>query len=434
MLNKTVKQFTSQLTASICLLAGLFLHVPFAQSEFQELDRVVAIVEDDIILASELINEVKTIKDNFRKQGRSLPDDDTLFEDILEREIILSLQLQRAQRMGIRISDQELNNALNSIAAQNNLSLANFKLAIEQQGDSYSKIREQIRQDLLIQSVQRRNVLRTIYISESEINNFLASEKGQKMSQPELNVNHILLPVSDTATTAQKTAALDAIEQLRNRAITAGNFSAIQSIISQLGAQMSPLGWRRADEMPSLFSDTLKTMKVDEISQAIQSDSGYHLIHLQASRGGTQQITTETEVRHILIKPNVIRDLAKSKAFAEEILAELKAGGDFTELARKHSDDPGSALLGGKLGWTVPGRMVPEFDAMMAATEVGKLSEPFETNFGWHILQVQDRREKDLSPERAAQLARMTLAEDKFDDALNNWLQELRDNAYVEIK
>ena len=406
-----------------------------SRAEYQLLDRIVAIAEDDIVLASQLRDDLAMYKKQITARGGNLPPDNILFEQVLERAILESLQLQRAARIGMRISDQDLNETMTQMAARNGLSLPQFKNSIEQQGDSYLEIRENIRRDLLIREVQRRSVIRSINVSESEIDNFLLSEQGQLLLSPEFDVDHVLLPVANDDTEEARAHAKQKILQLRELALNENRgFDAIQNQIAAQFAQRSPLGWRRGDDMPTIFSGVIDNMNVGDISQPIASDSGYHLILINAKRGGVAGNVTETKVRHILIAPNEIRTLSEAKTLAYEVKQMLNDGGDFVQLARKYSDDPGSALAGGDLGWTEPGALVPAFEDTMNATEVNAVSDAFASQFGWHILKVDDRREKDLSRERAEQRARMAIVETKFDDELNNWLQELRDDAYIDIK
>ncbi len=254
------------------------------------------------------------------------------------------------------------------------------------------------------------------------------------MLSPEYNIDHILLPISTGATEAAKSQAKETIHKLRQQAITSGGFSSIQKEIQQSSAEQSPLGWRRANDMPSLFTGMVETMSTGDISEPVLSSSGYHIIQVKKKRGGVDVTVTETHVRHILISPNEIRTMEQSKQIAIGIKSTLDNGGDFIALARKYSDDNGSALSGGDLGWTEPGLLVPEFQKAMDNTAVASISEPVRSQFGWHILEVLGRREKDLSTERAEQQARMAIAETKYDDELNIWLQELRDNAFIEIK
>jgi len=422
------------LVMSAALTSTLTALIPTANAEYQLIDRVVAIVEDDIVLASDIRDQIAAIKQRITASGGQMPADDILFEQVLERSIIDNLQMQRAAQLGLRVSDQKLNDAMTNIASRNQLSLADFKVSVESQGESYLAIREKIRKDLLLNEVQRRSVIRNISISESEIENFLQSEQGQLLLSPEFNIDHILLPIPVDAGEQTKALAKEKAIQLQQLALNNNGFETLQNQIAVHNAERSPLGWRRAENMPSLFKGVIDNMATGDVSEPILSDSGYHVIHITDKRGGVEGKTTETNVRHILIAPNEIRTMEEAQTLANEVREQLEQGEDFTQLARKYSDDPGSALSGGDLGWTEPGVLVPIFEETMNNAEIGVSSQVFQSQFGWHILEVSERREKDLSEERAAQQARMAIAETKYDDELNNWLQELRDNAFVDIK
>ena len=422
------------LVMSAALTSTLTTFSSTANAEYQLIDRVVAIVENDIVLASDIRDEIVAIKQRITATGGKMPTDDLLFEQVLERSILENLQLQRAAEIGMRVSDQQLNTAMANIAERNKLSLADFKTSVEAQGESYLTIREKVRKDLLLNEVQRRSVIRNISISESEVENFLKSEQGQLLLLPEFNIDHILLPIPVDAGEQTKALAKEKALQLQQLALNNSGFETLQNQIAVHNAERSPLGWRRAENMPSLFKGVIDNMNIGDVSEPILSDSGYHVIHITDKRGGVEGKTTETNVRHILIAPNEIRTMDEAQILANEVREKLAQGEDFIQLARKYSDDPGSALSGGDLGWTEPGVLVPIFEETMNNAEIGVSSQPFQSQFGWHILQVSERREKDLSQERAAQQARMAIAETKYNDELNNWLQELRDNAFVDIK
>ena len=422
------------LVMSAALTSTLTILSSTANAEYQLIDRVVAIVENDIVLASDIRDEIVAIKQRITATGGKMPSDDLLFEQVLERSILENLQLQRAAEIGLRVSDQQLNTAMANIAERNKLSLADFKTSVEAQGESYLTIREKVRKDLLLNEVQRRSVIRNINISESEVENFLKSEQGQLLLLPEFNIDHILLPIPVDAGEQTKALAKEKALQLQQLALNNSGFETLQNQIAVHNAERSPLGWRRAENMPSLFKGVIDNMNIGDVSEPILSDSGYHVIHITDKRGGVEGKTTETNVRHILIAPNEIRTIDEAQILANEVREKLAQGEGFIQLARKYSDDPGSALSGGDLGWTEPGVLVPIFEETMNNVEIGVSSQPFQSQFGWHILQVSERREKDLSQDRAAQQARMAIAETKYDDELNNWLQELRDNAFVDIK
>ncbi len=426
-----LKQFVAACAQTVIFFAAMS---GVAVAEYQLLDRVVAIVEDDIILQSELDQQMAMVAGNIKQRGKRLPPVDILYQQVLERQVLESLQLQRAKRIGMRISDQELNDAVIRVAASNNLSLTEFREAIEREGEAYLDVRERVRREMLIQEVQRRSVLRSISVSPSEIDNFLRSEQGQLLLRGEVNIEHLLLPLDASASEQDWQDARNTLNTLRKRAIENDSFAAIETAVEAASASLSSLGWRRLDQVPSLFAERVATMSIGDISDVVRSDSGLHLIRIAAKRGGVDGIVTETHVRHILISPNEIRTDEEAKVLIDSVAAELRAGKSFDALAKQYSEDPGSALIGGDLGWTTPGKLVGEFQQAMDATAVGDISQPFHSDFGWHILEVLERRDKDLSEERSRNLASNVIAEGKYDDELNNWLQDLRDNAFIEIK
>lgn len=420
------------LIPAIIILSSLLPTVSYA--EYEVIEQVVAIADDDVVLASEVRDQMAEIQNRLTANKQPLLENTRLFEQVLEQKILESLQLQRAEKIGLRIDDQQLNDTMNSIAARNNLSLSEFKSSVENQGQSYIEIRNKIRRDMIIREVQRRSVIRTINIDQGEVDNFLRSEKGKALIEIEYNIDHILLAVNNDASTDTLVNANKEIIQLKSLAALKGGFPAISDTTKTINAEHNPLGWRRASDVPVMFQSAVSRLSEGEFSEPIRSDSGLHIIHLLAKRGGVEGTQIETKVRHILIAPNEIRNIDEAKTLAAEVHQKILADQDFTFLARKYSDDPGSALTGGDLGWAKPGTLVPEFETMMANTEINQISPIFQSQFGWHMLQVTDRREKDLSSDRANQRARMAIAETKYDDALSNWLQDLRDNAYVDIK
>ncbi len=403
-------------------------------SNYQMVDQVVAVVEDDVVLASEIRERIIALVDNLNRRGITVPPRDILFEQAMEQSILERLQLQRAARMGMRVSDQRLNDAMTDIASNNGLSLSDFRRALIENGESYVDLREKIRRDILIREVQQRNVIRTINVNKSEVDSFLDSERGQALIQPEWQVDHLLLPVDNIADPGELSQAQTTMDTLRSLAKAGGNFQSILASVRETGASYQPLGWLDVSAIPSLFADLVPELGQGEISPVIQSDSGLHLIQVRNIKGGAVGSVSETKVRHILVGETTIRDYEQSKQLIEDVRQRLVDGEDFALLAREFSDDPGSALSGGDLGWVELGTMVPEFEERMLRTELNQVSEVFRSQFGWHILEVLERRERDAFEERSRQIARQKIAESKYDDALGNWLQELRDNSYVEIK
>ena len=411
---------------ALCVLPSL------ASAQIEVLDQVVAIVDDDIILASELQERVQGVRSTMESRGVEVPSDDVLIRETLDRLILDSIQLQLANRYGVRIPDQQLDEAMTRLARQNGLTLEQFRIALEQSGQSYAAAREGLRDDLAIQRVQQGNVMRNINISEQEIDNFLTTEEGEAMTQPEYQVVQALLSISrgeDAAEIAAKEAYVN--EVLSN--IQSGQpFEQAVSGTEPYAFTGGDLGWRKLGDLPSMFADTVPTMTVGEVT-SVRSSSGLHLIYLADAVGG-EQLVRQTDVRHILVKPTEVLNEQAAEDLVVELRARIEGGEDFGELARQYSDDIGSATEGGNLGWTNPGQMVPEFEATMAGTAEGSISQPFRSEFGWHILEVKARRDKDFSGEVRRNQVAGYIRDQKYQEELDAWLRKIREEAFVDIK
>jgi peptidyl-prolyl cis-trans isomerase SurA len=407
-----------------------------ARGELRELDRIVAIVDDDVIMASELLERMRFIQRQFEASGRSLPPDDVLMSQLLERLVLDSLQMQMGRRAGIRVSEEELTRAVVSIAQQNGLDLEAFQPALAQDGMSYRDFREQIRREMVIGRVQQNRVNDRIYISPQELQNFLDSPVGRAATADDYRVGHILLSVSGDASAdaveAAEREASEIVEELRAGADFAQ--LAVARSAGQRALDGGDLGWRKAGQLPSLFAEAVIGADVGEVLDPIRSSSGFHVVKLMDKRGAGDSTVLQTHARHILVQPSEIRSETEAEELIRALHARLEAGEDFAQLAREHSDDPGSALSGGDLGWAMPGQMVPAFDATMNATEEGELSEPFRSEFGWHVLEVLERREQDMSDEVRERQAMRILRDRRFDEELQAWLAEIREEAFVEVK
>ena len=411
---------------ALCVLPSL------ASAQIEVLDQVVAIVDDDIILASELQERVQGVRSTMESRGVEVPSDDVLIRETLDRLILDSIQLQLANRYGVRIPDQQLDEAMTRLARQNGLTLEQFRIALEQSGQSYAAAREGLRDDLAIQRVQQGNVMRNINISEQEIDNFLTTEEGEAMTQPEYQVVQALLSISrgeDPAEIAAKEAYVD--EVLSN--IQSGQpFEQAVSGTEPYAFTGGDLGWRKLGDIPSMFADTVPTLTTGEVAK-VRSSSGFHLVYLADAVGG-EQLVRQTDVRHILVKPTEVLNEQAAEDLVVELKARIEGGEDFGELARQYSDDIGSATEGGNLGWTNPGQMVPEFEATMAGTAEGSISQPFRSEFGWHILEVKARRDKDFSGEVRRNQVAGYIRDQKYQEELEAWLRKIREEAFVDIK
>lgn len=415
-------------------LIGLASTWPIASAwaQIQTLDQVVAIVDDDIILASELQERVAGVRSTMESRGVEMPDDETLVRETLDRLILDSIQMQLANRYGVRIPDAQLDEAMTRLARQNGLTLEQFRIAVEQSGQSYAATRESLRRDLAIQRVQQGNVMRNINISEQEIDNFLATEEGEAMTQPEYRVIQALLATRRGEDSASVDAKEAFIDDTLTRIQDGADFEAAVSSVEPYAFTGGDLGWRKLGDIPSMFADVVPTMSIGEVAK-VRSSSGFHLVYLADAVGG-ERLVKQTDVRHILVKPTEVLDEAAAEALAGQLMERVKGGEDFGALARQYSDDIGSAAEGGELGWTNPGQMVPEFEAAMAAADEGVVTEPFRSEFGWHILEVTGRRDKDFSGEIQRNQVANYIREQKYQEELDAWLRKIREEAFVDIK
>jgi peptidyl-prolyl cis-trans isomerase SurA len=340
--------------------------------------------------------------------------------------------MQMGNRVGVRISDAQLNASMTRMASQNRMTLDEFRFALEQEGQSYIAMREQIRKEMIIQRVQGGNVNQRIQITEQEVDNFLATEEGQKMTQPEYRIVQALLAVSPDAREKEVADAEGFIDRMLAR-IQGGE--PFEQVVSQAGRyQLSggDLGWRKLDDLPSIFIDIAPTLKSGETDK-VRSPSGFHLVYMVQNRGGSE-LVNQTEARHILVKPSEIMTDEQAQSLVAELKGRIEGGEEFAEMAKQYSEDIGSAQEGGELGWTTPGQMVPEFEKAMAITDIGEISKPVKSQFGWHIIEVTGRREQDMSQQIARNQAMEFMHNRKYQEELDAWLQKIRDEAFVDIK
>lgn len=427
------------------LLNGLILTISiFAFSSTQAalsvpdpLDRIVAVVNDDVITALELESEVGNIKKQLLSQNTRLPPDSVLKKQILDRMILQHLQLQRAERVHIRVDDEMLNRAINNIADQNKLSLNGLRNALEQQGMDYTQFRENIRKEIIISQLQQRQVLNRISITKQEIDTFLTNQSLKGAIKGEYNLGHILIALPEGADAKQieqaKIKANEVIEKLKNGADFAQTAIAVSD--GQKALDGGNLGWRSFDALPTLFSDWVRNQEVNNISNALRSPNGFHILKLLAKRTNDEQhIISQTHVRHILIKTDEFNTSEESRKRLLKIRDRILKGEDFSKLAKLYSEDPGSAEKGGDLGWVNPGMMVPPFEEAYKELVVGQVSEPVKTQFGWHIIEVLDKRNVDNTDKVKRDKAMESIRARKAEPALQNWFRTLRDGSYVDVR
>jgi len=401
------------------------------------MDKIVAVVDEDVILESELKLRRNAVQSQLNSAQQNLPPEDILNQQIVERLVIESLQLQMAERGGVRISDEELNGAMLNIAQQNRLSLADFRLQIENDGISYVDMRDQIRRELAINRVQQGVMRRRIQVSEQEIKNFLSSEVGELVTADEFRLSHILLPFTvDANAEAIRQVKKDAETLIDDLAQGADfNTKAIEMSAAPDALDFGDLGWRKAVQLPTMFTDIAPQMEIGEIRGPIKSGSGYHILKLMQKRGAQAEgQIPQTQVRHILIKTSEILNDEEAEDLAESLRQEIVDGRDFEELAKLNSDDPGSALSGGDLGWNTAGTFVPEFEGQMNNVEMNVLSPVFRSQHGYHFLEVTGKRVEDFSDRYRMGQADRYLRNQKFEEELQTWLREIREDAFVEIR
>jgi len=418
---------------SFILLSALSLNI---NAKIELLDRVVAVVDSGVIMETQLNSRVEEVLKRLQSNKAELPPLNLLEEQVLDRLIIEEIQMQIADRAGIKISDSELNQTLARIASQNNLSLEEFRVTLEQEGDSYKVFRQTIRKELIIQRVQRGKVGSRVDISEQEIENFINSEEGRTELAEQYDVQHILISVegglNETETIAIKQKAQDVLKRIEE----GESFEKLAATYSsgQKALEGGFLGWRTSAELPTLFSETVSSLKIGETSDLIRSGAGFHILRLNDKRGNTVKFMDQTLARHILVQPSEIRTEKQAELLIKDIHKRLLDGEDFKQLARQYSEDPGSKMDGGNLGWANPGEYDPAFEKTLNATKIGEIASPVQSSFGWHVIEVLDRRNEDVSQEQQKNRAYQIIYERKFEQELQSTLIELRAEAYVDIK
>lgn len=423
--------------AQILLALMVVILSATVQAERKLLDQVVAVVNDDVILQSELEARINTIVGRLRAQGTGLPPRDILEERVLEQLITESIQLQMADRAGMRISDNELNETMASIAQRNNMTLQQFEQQLGQEGVTYREAREQIRNEMITSRVQQRQVGNRVRVTDREVENYLEATAGDGSSNAEFQLAHILVEVENFNDQEQVTEARNKIERLRQEIADGRDFREVAVAESDASSALEggDMGWRAENQLPSLVADVVPQLETGAVSQVLENRSGFHLVMVMDSRGGEKaEVIEQSMVRHILVRTSETVSESQAEEAIRDIYQQLENGADFGALAREYSDDPVSGSDGGNLGWVSPGQMVPEFEQAMMQASVGELRGPFRSQFGWHILEVQDRRQQDISGEVRDSEARQAIYRRKFDTELQNWLREIRDEAFIEFK
>lgn len=405
-------------------------------NEIVKMDRIIAIVDQAVITEQELMDRTRTVKAQLEKQGTQLPPDKVLEKQVLERLIADSLQLQMAAQTGIKVDDTQLDKTIERIAAQNKMGLEEFSALLEKDGIPLRKFREDIRNEITIARVREREVDNKLNISEGEIDNYLTTQANRGEEQDEFEIAHILIRTPEDASPEDlekaKIKTQDALKKLADGV----SFSEVSASLSDApnALEGGGMGWRNGAQLPAIFLEVLKPMQKDEVSKPIRSPNGFHILKLTDRRGGTSSLVIgQTHARHILIKLSEVVSEKDAKRKIDGIKERLDNGGKFEELARQFSED-GSANNGGDLGWVNPGDTVPPFEKAMNDLGLGEISEPVLSPFGWHVIQVIERRQQDMTKEATRLKARQEIRARKSEEAYQDWIREMRDRAFVELR
>jgi peptidyl-prolyl cis-trans isomerase SurA len=416
------------------LIAACTIALPCRAAE-EALDRIVAVVNDNVILQSELDQAIHMAAGQIRDRGLTPPSDETLRSQVLERMIMERVQTARAEQAGIRISDAELNEFINNIAAQNHLNLPQFTEELKHEGIDFPTFRDQVRNQAMIQRLRQKEVDSRVLVTNQDVDLFLANNPATDST--EYHLAHILVALPDGANPDTREKARKKAEDLLKRARAGEDFAqlAIANSDGQQALQGGDLDWRKAGNLPTLFSGLVPKMAVGDISDVLQGSNGFNIIKLLGRRSDdAAQMVTETHARHILLKPNAIRDEEATRLQAQDLYDRIKKGGDIAALAKQFSDDSGSKNAGGDLGWTAPGVFDPQFQSQIDALKPGETSRPFRTQFGWHITNVIERRSRDVTEETRRNRAKEAIFQRKETEEYEAYVRRLRSEAYVEYR
>jgi peptidyl-prolyl cis-trans isomerase SurA len=420
----------------LLLASAVFTPLHAVGAEVAKMDRIVAVVDQTVITEQELDSRIRTVTAQFRKQGTELPEESVLRRQILERLISDTLQLQHAAQTGVKVEDNQLDRTIERIAEQNQMTLTEFGEALARDGISMRKFRSDIRNEITIARLREREVDSRVTVNESEIDNFLTTQASSNENQDEFELSHILIRTPEEGSTEDIQKARAKVDEALKEIQAGIAFAKVSASYSDApnALEGGNLGWKPGTQMPTLFLDTLKTMQVGDVSPVLRSPNGFHILKLTNKRGGSSPLVVEqTHARHILIKLTEVTSEVDGKQKMDGIKERLDNGEKFEVLARQFSED-GTASNGGDLGWLNPGDTVPQFEKAMNELKDNEISAPVRSPFGWHIIQVLERRKQDMSKEAARLKARQEIRAKKAEEAYQDWVRELRDRAYVELR
>lgn len=424
----SIKKFISAVLLSLGMTQSFAEDIP--------LDKVAVIVNDGVILESEIQSLLETVKMNAIKSGQGLPSEDIIRTQAIERLIVTNLQLQMAENMGMQISDAQLEQTIANMAQQDGITVEEIRRQLARDGISYEKYREEVRQELLVGEIRRGMVRRRIYITPQEVEGVLSQMEESGKAQTEFHLGHILInlpsqPSEEDVDSAEKRA--NKVLELLNKG-TDFKKVAIASSSGSKALEGGDMGWMNINEMPTLFAEAMPGNKKGDFIGPIRSGAGFHILTIFDIRGQQTVEISEVKARHILVKPSLILSDQKAEEMLKDIRTKLLAGEvEFAAMAKEHSEDPGSALRGGDLGWADPNIYVAEFKATLGELEKDEISMPFRTVHGWHIAQLLDKRTEDATEKRKKDRAYQVIFNRKFNEEASNWLREIRDEAFIEI-
>ncbi len=401
------------------------------------LDRVVAIVNDGIVLQSALDRQTQLISSRLQQQGQQLPPHDILRQQVLERLVVQEIQLQRADRLGIKVSDEQLNQSLTELAQRNGVKFSDLPAALERQGVDYRSYREEIRREITLGQLRQRDVYARIYVSPREVEQCTAKLKTAPEDATEYDVAHILIAVPSSASAQQIEERTARAQGVYERARRGEDFADLAVAYSDSGTALDggKLGWRKANQLPSVVAEQVPKMKPGEVTEIIRTPSGFNIFKLVDTRGGQQAaLVSQVHARHILMQPSAVEDDETVRQKLVRIRERILKGEDFAAIASVSSADKSSATRGGDLGWASPGTFVPEFEKQLDALQVDEISQPFKTQYGWHIVQLLGRRTYDAAEDVSRTKCVMQLREARAEEETEIWLRRLRDEAYVEYR
>lgn len=425
-------RFKSLVAPLMALCALLILPV---SAGAEVLDRIVAVVNNGVVLQSELDGAIHDAVRQIKSRGIAAPDDSELRAQVLDRLILTRIQTQRAQQAGVRIDDRELNEVLGNIAKQNNMTVAEFTKMVQSDGMDIQNLREQLRDEVLISRLKQHEVDSRLVVTDQDIDLYLANQGDE--DDTEYRLSHILVAIPDAASAEERAKRRAKADDVLRKLRKGGDFAqlAISQSDGQQALQGGDLDWRKGGDLPALFATAAAKLKQDQVSDILETTSGYHILKLTGVRGGTpRQSVVEAHSQHILLQNTALRDEDQSRVQARDLYDRIKKGEDFDKLAKEFSDDPGSKNSGGDLGWQPPGTFVPEFQLRLDQMQPGEVSTPFRSQFGWHVVKLLERRTRDTTEESRRARARQAIMQRKSAEEYDVWLRRLRAEAYVEYR